>query len=225
MTKNNFIMYKDFKTTLDLLSNEQAGKLIKAVYAYVNGRVEPNFKDGMLKIAFNILKTQLERDLELYKKKVRASQENGKLGGRPKKEKPKEPKEPTRLNDNPAKNKKPRKGDSVSVSVSDSVNDSDILKEKDMSIPDKPKKSTKRFIIPTVKEIEEYCNERKNNVNPNKFFDFYESKGWLVGKNKMKNWKAAVRTWENKNNTPRSNYNDDSLDKVLGINKYEKYGE
>jgi len=60
-------------------------------------------------------------------------------------------------------------------------------------------KSKKRFVIPTVKEIEEYCKERKNNVNGNKFFNSYESKGWMVGKNKMKDWKAAVRTWEQNN--------------------------
>jgi len=72
---------------------------------------------------------------------------------------------------------------------------------------DKEKPVIKKFIIPTVKELEEYCKERKNNVNPNKFFDFYESKGWLVGKNKMKNWKAAVRTWENNNNTSTNGNN------------------
>ena len=60
---------------------------------------------------------------------------------------------------------------------------------------------TKQFVIPTIEQIEEYCKERNNNVNANKFFDFYESKGWLVGKNKMKNWKASVRTWENSKNT------------------------
>ena len=69
------------------------------------------------------------------------------------------------------------------------------------------KKTIKRFVIPTVKELEEYCKERNNNVNPNKFFDFYESKGWLVGKTKMKNWKAAVRTWENNNNTSTNGNN------------------
>ena len=53
-----------------------------------------------------------------------------------------------------------------------------------------------RFIPPTAEEVRIYCNERKNNVDPEQFVDFYESKGWYVGKNKMKSWKAAVRTWE-----------------------------
>lgn len=52
------------------------------------------------------------------------------------------------------------------------------------------------FQKPTLDEIISYCKERNNSVNPNKFYDFYESKGWMVGKNKMKDWKAAVRTWE-----------------------------
>lgn len=64
---------------------------------------------------------------------------------------------------------------------------------------DKGIKTTKKFVIPTVIEIEDYCKERKNNINANQFFDSYESKGWLVGKNKMKDWKAAVRTWERNN--------------------------
>ena len=69
---------------------------------------------------------------------------------------------------------------------------------------DTPKKKVAKFIPPTVDEISEYCRERKNNVNPEKFFDFYESKGWMVGKNKMKDWKAAVRTWERGDNKSSS---------------------
>ena len=61
------------------------------------------------------------------------------------------------------------------------------------------------FVKPTIIDIKEYCKERKNNVDSETFFDFYESKDWLIGKNKMKDWKACVRTWEksrnNKNNT------------------------
>lgn len=59
-----------------------------------------------------------------------------------------------------------------------------------------PKGVTKKFIPPTVDEVTEYCRQRANNVNAVQFVDFYSSKGWMVGKNKMKDWKAAVRTWE-----------------------------
>tara|TARA_R110002111_G_scaffold262645_1_gene339700 strand:+ start:748 stop:1368 length:621 start_codon:yes stop_codon:yes gene_type:complete len=56
-----------------------------------------------------------------------------------------------------------------------------------------------RFLKPTIIDIKKYCTERKNNVDCETFFDFYESKDWLIGKNKMKNWKACVRTWEKRN--------------------------
>lgn len=52
------------------------------------------------------------------------------------------------------------------------------------------------FAPPTVDEVRAYCIERGNEVDPEKFIDFYEMKDWMVGKNKMKNWKAAVRNWE-----------------------------
>ena len=56
--------------------------------------------------------------------------------------------------------------------------------------------STKKFIPPTVEEVRAYCKERNNSVDPQTFVDFYSSKGWMVGKNHMRDWKAAVRTWE-----------------------------
>lgn len=54
----------------------------------------------------------------------------------------------------------------------------------------------KNFVKPTIEEIAEYCKERNNGINANAFYDFYESKDWYVGKNRMKDWKACVRTWE-----------------------------
>ncbi len=54
----------------------------------------------------------------------------------------------------------------------------------------------KTFSKPTIEEIEQYCKERNNGINANTFYDFYESKDWMVGKNKMKDWKACIRTWE-----------------------------
>ncbi len=52
------------------------------------------------------------------------------------------------------------------------------------------------FKKPSINEIRDYCNERGNNIEAEAFIDFYESKDWKIGKNKMKDWKAAVRTWE-----------------------------
>ena len=64
------------------------------------------------------------------------------------------------------------------------------LKEKDANA------SKKKFTPPTLKEVEAYCKERENTINPVQFIDFYDSKGWMIGKSEMKDWKAAVRTWE-----------------------------
>ena len=68
----------------------------------------------------------------------------------------------------------------------------DIDKDKDII----NKTTTKRFKKPTIDEIKSYCEERNNAVNAEAFYDYYESKDWMIGKNRMKDWKAAVRTWE-----------------------------
>ena len=74
-----------------------------------------------------------------------------------------------------------------------------------------------RFVPPTVDEVRTYCQEKgyMDRVNPNKFVDFYESKGWMVGKNKMKDWKAAVRNWASKDK-------DFSAQKVNKFNNFEQ---
>ena len=65
---------------------------------------------------------------------------------------------------------------------------------------DKPK--VKRFVPPSIEEVTEYCQERKNGIDPQKFIDHYTANGWMVGKTKMKDWRAAVRTWEGKARKP-----------------------
>lgn len=64
------------------------------------------------------------------------------------------------------------------------------------SIRGKSAQGAHKFIPPSAEDVQAYCKERNNNVDSEKFVDFYSSKGWMVGKNKMKDWKAAVRTWE-----------------------------
>ncbi len=77
-----------------------------------------------------------------------------------------------------------------------STDDQQVVNKEDKIREDKIKEEGELFKKPTLIEVKEYCKERKNHVDVNKWYNHYESNGWLVGKNKMKNWKAAVRTWE-----------------------------
>lgn len=88
------------------------------------------------------------------------------------------------------------------VSVTDG-NDLDIDIEEDKE-KDKSNKKRKRFTPPTLDEVFAYCKERGNKVDPQKWWDFYASKGWKVGNNSMKDWQASVRTWEREDNNKRS---------------------
>lgn len=64
------------------------------------------------------------------------------------------------------------------------------------SLEEDSKAPRKRFAPPTLEDVQAYCSERKNTVDPQRWFDYYSSNGWRVGKNPMRDWKAAVRTWE-----------------------------
>jgi hypothetical protein len=77
-------------------------------------------------------------------------------------------------------------------------------------------KRNKNTIPPTIESINEYCIERKNNIVAQKFFDYYESKGWMIGKNKMKNWQAAVRTWENSSFNNQNSGSGKTMEEIYG---------
>jgi len=78
--------------------------------------------------------------------------------------------------------------------VSNGNHEEDLI-EKDL-MTKKRERAPQRFIKPSVEEIAQYCKQRGNGIDPQTFWDFYESNGWKVGRNPMKDWKAAVRTWE-----------------------------
>lgn len=61
-----------------------------------------------------------------------------------------------------------------------------------------------RFIPPTVDEVKAYCQERHSSVDPVAFVSFYESKGWMVGKNKMRSWKSAISSWERRDGSSQA---------------------
>ena len=82
--------------------------------------------------------------------------------------------------------------DMGSVSIIDTNNKEDInINNNSLS-----KRESSRFQKPSIDEIRQYCISRNNSVDPEQFFNFYESKGWIIGKSPMKDWRAAVRTWE-----------------------------
>lgn len=105
--------------------------------------------------------------------------------------------------------------------------DIEIEKEIDSSASTTTKR--KRFEKPTLSQITQYCLERNNNVNAEQFYDYYESNGWKVGKNAMKDWKACVRTWERngydkpikKKNNKQDTLNDmrDLMNEYGGVNE------
>ena len=81
-----------------------------------------------------------------------------------------------------------------------------------------PPTRSKRFTPPTVDEVRAYCQERGNTVDPQRFVDYYSSNGWMVGRTKMKDWKAAVRTWEQKEgqSKPRATKNSNPFLDMVG---------
>lgn len=114
----------------------------------------------------------------------------------------------------------------------DSIGKDSIVEDSINIEPEEPeepkKKKTKRFVPPTLEEVQAYCLERKNNVDAKKFFDYYETSDWYDGKgNKVKSWKQKVITWEKNNINDKSatskskndgwcfNKNDDSLDDLF----------
>lgn len=92
----------------------------------------------------------------------------------------------------------------------------DIEKSKEKVVIEK-ENNNNRFSKPSVDEINAYCSERVNGIDGQRFYDYYETKGWKIGKNPMKDWKAAVRTWE------RKSRNDISLDNLNIIAEILKY--
>jgi len=86
---------------------------------------------------------------------------------------------------------------SASVSAIPYV-DVDVYEDVDVKI--KTKGKTSRFAPPSLQEVQDYCQERENSVNPQKFIDHYDANGWVRGKTKIKCWKSCVRTWESRDN-------------------------
>ncbi len=203
--KKSFQMYRSSRAAMDSLSDEDRGRLLRAIFAYEDG--EEVELSGMLQTIFLLMTERLDSDRERYSETCARNRTNGMKGGRPSKsgESPKpEGRKPEsgETEENPREpggiSGKPRKPDT------DMDMDMDMDTDMDMDYvykrggpPHTHTASSKpRFQKPSLDDVKAYCAQRGCGVDAQRFVDFYESKGWMVGKSPMKDWRASVRLWE-----------------------------
>lgn len=207
--KKSFVLYANYIKHISKLTDEEAGQLFKALFRYVESGELSELSDRA-DMAFSFIAEQMGRDLEKWEKTRQKRIEAGRKGGKQN--------QANQANATFAKQSQANQAVNVDVNVNDNVNvnvnDINIIDNikggtggKDKLSPTSPKSKTTKFVKPPIEEITAYCHERNNNVDANKFYDYYESNGWHVGKNPMKDWKAAIRTWERKENYGTGNAN------------------
>ena len=175
MKIEGIVIHTDIKEMLDLLSDVEAGQLFKAIIAYAeDGTIPQPENNRVLGMMFLFIKNQIDRDYAKYIERRDTNRENGRKGGRPKK--------------TDGLSEKPTESLPIPTPII-TPNTSPI------NNPIEDKGKTKRFAKPSPQEIKDYIEEKNLNVNPDQFYDYYESNGWMIGRNHMKDWKAALRQW------------------------------
>ena len=179
-----------------MLSNDQAGQLIKALLCYCDTGERLASNDNVLIMAFSFISAQIDRDTEKY---ALACEKRSKYM------KDKWKKEKSTIVDysRPGDNDNEGENDNENENVNDNEGEGENDNENDInnrigargehSSPSPPQK---RFKKPSLEAVKTYCNERGNVISAEKFYEYYESNGWKVGRTKMKDWKAAIRKWE-----------------------------
>jgi hypothetical protein len=191
--KKSFLLYCDIIHTVEQLTDEQAGDLFKHILRYVNDQ-DPQSDSVITKIAFEPIRQALKRDLEKYELIRKRNSDNARMRW-----------------DATASSGIPNDTKNADIDiVIDSGIDKDIKKQKDV------------FIKPSIVEIKTYMTEIGMADVSEKWFDYYESNGWLVGKNKMKNWKAAVRTWKSNNLSNNTTTPQIIHRKVFNLQEYDE---
>lgn len=177
--RDGIVFYRSFYDAIKELPDAELAKCFKAIMEYGLDGKEPE-TSGIEKTIYCLVKPQIDANNKRY--------QNGTKGGRPKTE--------TEPNDNQAiTENKPSDNQAITKCEpkdKDKVKDKDKDKVKDK---DKESKGTTRFAPPTLEEVRKYCEEQGYSIDTDRFIDFYTAKDWMIGKNKMKDWKAAVRNW------------------------------
>lgn len=199
--KRSFVMYQSWHPAIRKMTNEQAGIFIKAVYAFKDsGDIGISTGEQTVDCLLEIVKATMAEDAEKYanvcqRRRDAATERWSKSSSNGLKN--------IQMDANASKRRQmdyDTESDSESESVSESDSESDSSREH---INKKRVCRTNKFVHPTLEQVREYCNERGNSIDPQRFIDYYESNGWKVGKNPMKDWKAAVRTWEQREAAPK----------------------
>lgn len=189
--RDSLVFYRSFYEAIKYLPDENKLNVVMAILEYALNENEPVLQ-GVDGAVFSLVKPQIDANNKKYL--------NGSKGGRPKtKEEPKDNLNVTI----------PKPNVNVNENVNVNVNEND---KKDSGAKNAPKPPAKRFIPPSVENVTGYCNEKGYAIDAERFVDFYQSKGWMVGKNKMKDWKAAVRTWVKGSNKPVKNKEEENAD-------------
>ena len=185
--KNSFVFYETFESVIEELPEEMQLKFYKYITQYGLHGIEPEVT-GIEKAIW----TQIQFAIDQAQNRRKRAIENGNKGGRPNK---------TITENNPNETQaKPNNNLNVNVNANVNDNANDNVKSKGTSC-EVPSSKSSRFIPPTLAEVEAYCFTRNNSVNAQQFIDFYSSKNWYVGKNKMTDWRASVRLWESRSKT------------------------
>ena len=183
---DRFMFFRSYYESLKELSPEELKQVLTAICekAFYNNEIELT---GYQKAIYLLIEPVLLRSIE----KSKSCSERGKKGGRPLKEKANESQ--TKANESQIKaNECNQKAEMEKENGEGKWSGEDKDSEHSTST------NRKRFIPPTLEEVQQYCQERENNINAENFIDYYSSVGWKVGNRAMKDWKAAVRNWEHR---------------------------
>ncbi|MCD8207700.1 MAG: DUF6291 domain-containing protein, partial [Bacteroidales bacterium] len=189
--KNTFIMYTEWSDMLDELTDDELGEVLRAIMCYQSGKEIPELSH-CAKAVFAQIRTQFRKDDQKYAETSEKRREASLKGVEARKQK--QPNGNQTLPHGQKNNQTVGDSDSDSVSDSDSESVSENhKKESDLKV------TRERFKPPTVDEVREYAAERGYTVDAERFVDYYQTNGWMAGKNHMKDWKAAVRNWDRNN--------------------------
>ena len=187
-------IWTSFAEILEPLNDAERGRLFTAMLQYAATGETIEFR-GNERYVWPIAKQGINQAAQ----KVETLRRNGAKGGRPSKA---EETNENQTEPNETKDNQTKANESLNVNVNVNVKDNDKDKDKDnkeSTLTGTREKRT-RFSAPSVEEVAEYCKERGNKVNPQTFVDFYAASGWMRGKNPIRDWRACVRTWEQRDN-------------------------